>query len=111
MLETYGDRILARVCTAGETAYIKSHADGAQHFAVRLAAKEAAFKALAGSLDARAIGWKEIEVVGSEGGPPRLEFHSRAQARATVLGVTSALVSLSHGDSLAIAVVLLQDAD
>lgn len=110
MLATYGDRMLARVCTAGETAYINAHADGAQHLAVRLAAKEAAFKALAGSADARAIGWKEIEVVAAEGGPPRLAFHGRAQARATVLSVTGALLSLSHGDSVAVAVVLLQDA-
>ena len=109
MCELYGDRIFARVCTPGETEYITSHADGAQHLAVRLAAKEAGFKALAGSDDARAIGWKEIEVVGTPGGPPRLVFHGRARARAHELGVTNALVSLSHGDAIAIAVVLLQD--
>ena len=109
MMELYDDRILARVCTAQETAYIKTHADGAQHLAVRLAAKEAGFKALAGTDAARAIGWKEIEVVGTQGGPPSLVFHGRAHARARELGVTNALVSLSHGDQIAIAVVLLQD--
>jgi holo-[acyl-carrier protein] synthase len=108
MLDTYGDRILARVCTAAEAAYVRSHVDGAQHLAVRLAAKEATFKALAGSVDARTIGWREIEVISADGGPPGLMLHGRAQSRLSELGATGALLSLSHGDAVAIAVVLIQ---
>src|SRR5262245_40207675 len=108
LLLEHGNRILARVCTDGESAYITSHADGSHQLAVRLAAKEAAFKALAGSLEARTIGWREIEVIASEGGPPSLVFHGRAAARMSELGGKSALLSLTHSDSVAIAVVLIQ---
>lgn len=108
MLEEHGDRILARVCTPAEAAYVRSHIDGAQNLAVRLAAKEATFKALAGSVDARTIGWREIEVVAADGGPPGLTLHGRAQSRLRELGATRAVLSLSHGDSVAVAVVLIQ---
>lgn len=110
LLRAYGDRFLARVCTAGEAAYIRSHVDGAQHLAVRLAAKEAAFKALAGSLDARGIGWREIEVVASDGGPPGLVFHDRARDRAVALNAGPLFLSLSHSDSTAVAVVVIDAA-
>ena len=36
LLRAYGDRLLARVCTAAEAAYVRSHVDGAQHLAVSL---------------------------------------------------------------------------
>src|SRR5256885_599940 len=110
MLRAYGDRILARVCTDAESAYIRAHADGAQHLAVRLAAKEAAFKALAGSFAARGIGWREIEVVAADGGPPGLVFHSRARDRAAELNAGKPFVSLSHSDATAVAVVVIESA-
>lgn len=107
MLDEFGDRILARVCTAAEADYVRAAANGAQRFAARLAAKEAAFKALAGTPAARAIGWREIEVVAVDGGPPQLAVHGRARDRAAELGVQSILVSLSHSDASAVAVVLV----
>lgn len=105
---THGDRALGRLCTDAEAAYVRLQHDGAQHLAVRLAAKEAAYKALSGTHEARRIGWREIEVVLSESGIPSLVFHGRAAARARELGTEHAFVSLSHSDSTAIAVVLLQ---
>jgi len=108
MYDAHGSRALARLLTVAEGAFVLSKADPVQHFAVRLAAKEAAYKALAGSMDARLISWLEIEVTPANGGPPGLVFHGRAQARAAELGVTRAWVTLSHADSTAIAMVVLE---
>lgn len=108
MLDTYGDRILQRTCTAAEADYVRSHADGAHRFAARLAAKEAAFKALAGSPDARAIGWREIEVEFIVGGPPRLVLHGRADERARHIGMRRSWLSMTHSDISAVATVILE---
>ena len=85
-------------------------ANPARHFAVRVAAKEAAFKALSGTQEARAIGWREMEVELDEIGRPSLRLHGRASARAKELGVAKSWISLSHGDDLATAFVVLESA-
>lgn len=108
MLEERGDGLRARLFTAGELAYADARARVAQHLAVRVAAKEAAFKAFAGTRDARAIGWREIEVITHDDGRPALVFHGRARSRAAELDVTHAWVSLSHGDHTAHAMVVLE---
>jgi holo-[acyl-carrier protein] synthase len=107
LLEAKGDRALARLFTAAEIAYARARARPAMHLAARLAAKEAAFKALAGSPDARRIGWREVEVRPANGGPPSLAFHGRAEARARELGVARVHLSLTHTADTAGAVVVL----
>jgi holo-[acyl-carrier protein] synthase len=108
LLSTYGDRFLARVCTAAEAEYIRLHVDGGQRLAARLAAKEAAFKALAGSPAARGIGWREIEIIAADGGPPSLALHGPARERASAMGAERWLLSITHGDSTAVAVVVME---
>ena len=56
MLARHGDRALLRVLTEEERAYCQRMAVPARHVAARLAAKEAAYKALAVDDDA---GWSE----------------------------------------------------
>src|SRR3989454_2596558 len=58
-----GARVFERLLTPAERAYCESRPDVATHVAVRLAAKEAVYKALQGSDAARGIGWREIEVI------------------------------------------------
>lgn len=108
MLAGKGTRALRRLFTEAEVAYATGRARPAMHLAARVAAKEAAFKALAGSEAARAIGWREVEVQSSPGAPPTLSLHGRAAARAAELGVARILVSLSHTDVTAGAVVVLE---
>jgi holo-[acyl-carrier protein] synthase len=103
-----GERALARLCTAGEAAYVRAHPSGAPSFAARLAAKEAAFKALAGSEEARAIGWRDIEVERASDGRPSLLLHGLARKRAETLGVKKIHVTLTHTDHTAGAVVILE---
>jgi len=102
------DRALARLFTDGEVAYATARARPAMHLAARLAAKEAAFKALAGSESARLIGWKDIEVLSRPGHAPELVLHARALQRAEVLGVCRHWLTLSHTDGTAGAVVVLE---
>jgi holo-[acyl-carrier protein] synthase len=106
LLARHGAQALVRFFTPAEReAYVGRHP---QHFAARIAAKEAAYKALSGAPGARAIGWTEIEVVSRDGASPSLCFHGRAARAASDLGVTSTLLTLTHTDATAAAVVVLQ---
>lgn len=108
MLARKEQRALDRLFTAHEQAYALSRARPAMHLAARLAAKEAVFKALTGSDEAKLIGWKEAEVQRGSEGPPRLAFTGRAAARAAELGVRTVHLTLSHTDETAGAVVILE---
>ncbi len=105
LLDTYGERAMARLLTEGERAYCSSQARPAAHVAARVAAKEAAFKALAASGDTEYIGWQEFEVIRSLDGRPALELHGRARRLAAQLKVAQSLVSLTHSEAAAAAVV------
>ena len=108
LLADKGKRLLTRLFTEQEVAYATSRARPAMHLAARLAAKEASFKALAGSQDARLIGWRDVEVVSHPHGPPTLAFHGRADLRSREVGVYRTHLSLTHTESTAAAVVVLE---
>jgi holo-[acyl-carrier protein] synthase len=110
LLKERGEHAISRLFTEDEAAYAGERPRPAMHLAARLAAKEAAFKALAGTDTARLIGWREVEVVSRPGHPPTLRFHGRADQRAKEMGVTHTFLSLTHTDSTAAAVVILEQA-
>lgn len=110
MIASRGERALLRIFTESERRYCDRMANPARHFAVRVAAKEATFKALSGSDEARGIGWREMEVELDDIGRPSLRLHGRAAARARELGVARTWISLTHGDDLATAFVVLESA-
>lgn len=104
-----GDRMLGRLFTQYELAFLSSKVAPAQHLAVRLAAKEAAYKALSGNELARGIGWRDVEVLTrSADGAPELRLHGRAAERFSELSGTSLHVSLSHSAATAVAVVVVE---
>lgn len=107
MIESLGDRMYTRLFSEGEAQYIRGKPLPAQHAAVRLAAKEAAFKALAGNELARRITWRDVEVVSDSRGIPSIKLHGTAAARARELGVARIYVSLTHTRDTAGAVVVL----
>jgi holo-[acyl-carrier protein] synthase len=107
MIESLGDRMYKRLFSDGEAQYIRSKPNPAQHAAVRLAAKEAAFKALAGNELARRITWRDVEVVSDSHGIPSIRMHGTAHRRARELGVVRIFVSLTHSRDTAAAVVVL----
>jgi len=105
LLDKYGARFLHRVFTPGEIAYCTKRRNPAPHLAGRFAVKEATMKAL-GTGQSQGVVWRDIEVVRG-GGPPRLQLHGGAAARAASMHVTRSLVSITHSDALAMAQVLL----
>lgn len=108
MLARHPERARRRLFTRREVQYAESRTSSVQHYAARLAAKEAAFKALAGTALARGIGWTDLEVLSCDGSFPTVQLHNTAAARAKELGVRRALVSLTHSATAAAAVVILE---
>jgi holo-[acyl-carrier protein] synthase len=108
LLDRKGDRVLERLFTSGERDYAATHPEPARQLAARAAAKEAGFKALSGNDLARAIGWRELEVVSRHHQTPVLLLHGRAAERATELGVTRVHLSLTHTATTAAAFVIAE---
>lgn len=108
LIASKGERALRKLFTAAERAYAASRPRPALHLAARVAAKEAAYKALRGTAAARAIGWCELEVTLGGDGSPSLLLHGGAAKRAIELGVTRIHLSLTHTASSASAVAMLE---
>src|ERR1041384_2447588 len=109
MFADKGEKMLRRLFTEHELSYISTKVVPAQHLAVRLAAKEATYKALAGNELARGIGWRDVEVLTrSDDGAPHLRLHGRAAERFREIGAATAHVSLTHSASTAVAVVIIE---
>jgi holo-[acyl-carrier protein] synthase len=97
-------RLAERVFTEAERAYAAGRARPVMHLAARFCAKEAVAKALGMT----AWSWRDVEVVAT-GAAPRITLTGTVAARAAELGVTAS-VSLTHTDTTAGAVALLQPA-
>ncbi len=108
LLARWGDRLLSRLLTDAERAYVAASANPPQHLAVRLAAKEAVYKALQSLPEAREVRWREIEVVRLDGGRPTVRLHGLAERIAKEGGVARVSVSLSHTLHSAGAVAILE---
>ncbi len=104
--ERWGERFLARVLTPRE---IEDCRGRTESFAVRIAAKEAASKALGVGLMTR-VGWRDIEVQRGPQGEPSLLLRGEAARLAETLGLNEWALSLSHAGGQALAVVVAQRA-
>lgn len=105
-LAKFGDRFLERIFLPTEIRYAQSQARPAVHLAARFAAKEAAAKAF-GTGIGDLLSWHGLEIGRHASGEPFLRFHASANDLARSRGVTRALVSLSHTQTLAFATVML----
>jgi holo-[acyl-carrier protein] synthase len=103
----FGERFLTRLYTPAERAYCESKPNRMERFAGRFAAKEAAMKAI-GTGWSRGVSWRDFEVSRLRSGQPVIVFHGAAQRIAAQLGVTRALVSITHTRGMAMAEVLLE---
>jgi len=95
--------VTERVFTAGERGYAGRFADPVPHLAARLAAKEAAMKALGVGLGA--VAFADLEVVRRPSGEPGLVLAGRAARLAGDRGLRAWALSLTHTEHLAVAVV------
>ena len=106
-IDRFGERFLARLLTPNERAGARG--PFVSYVAARWAAKEAALKALGTGISG-GITWRDVEVLDEPSGAPRMLLHGLAFRRAQALGVTSALVSLTHDQEHAAAVAVLEGA-
>jgi len=108
LLSRHGERALARLFTKGEREHAAIFVNASLHLAARIAAKEAAYKALSGDGRAEGVGWLDIEVARHADGRPDLVFHGAAEQRMKTLGATRCHLSLTHAGGVAAAVVVLE---
>jgi len=104
ILSRHGERALGRFLTDAEREYVMRQPDPAPHFAVRVAAKEAAYKALQSLPGMRAVGWHDLEVARLPDGRPHIQLHGLA---ATLSPEYALLISLTHTHGVAGAVAVL----
>jgi holo-[acyl-carrier protein] synthase len=97
---TFADRVF----TDGERALARARPDPAKPYAARFAAKEAVLKAFGVGIGDVPV--RTIEVVRAESGEPSILLHGAAAALAAERGVTRLLLSMTHTDHLAHALVV-----
>ena len=103
----YGDRFLNRIYTPAERTYVSRKANVAEGFAGRFAAKEAGMKAI-GTGWSHGVTWKDFEVINEPSGKPTLRLSGVARQVAQTLGVQRILLSITHTEQIAFAVVVLE---
>lgn len=107
LLARHGQRARRKLLTEAERAHESSLTDSTAYVAARIAAKEAAYKALQSLPGARAVGWRDIEVRKLTDGRPTLAFTGCAAELTERYGPLEALLTLTHTETTAAAVVLL----
>lgn len=105
-IERSGQPFLDRVYTELEVEYCQAAERPFERFAACWAAKEAAVKAL-GTGFRYSISFKDIELVSDGENRPWLNIQGRFKELMEEKGINYPLVSISHEESKAIAVVLL----
>lgn len=106
-IRDYGIRYLERIFTPQEIEYCEAVPISLQRYAARLAAKEAAMKALSTGW-AEDVEWLDFEVVNESSGQPILRVHGNAAQLIKDRGISKMWVSLSHISDYAIAVVIFE---
>jgi holo-[acyl-carrier protein] synthase len=96
-------RIGERLFTEGER---RDGNGDPQRLAARFAAKEATMKALGRGIGS--VAWHDVEVVREASGAPTLRLSASAAALAARHGVARWHVSLTHTDSVAVAMVVAE---
>jgi holo-[acyl-carrier protein] synthase len=108
MLERHRERVFHRFLLPAERTYVLTMARPARHLAVRLAAKEATYKALARLRGASAVSWRDIEVGRDRRGRPSIVLHGQADRVVAAIGRYRVYASLTHTDKTAGAVVVIE---
>ncbi|MEE8577986.1 MAG: holo-ACP synthase [candidate division Zixibacteria bacterium] len=104
-LHKNGERFSKRILGPDELSVLKSRVDHAQFLAGRLAAKEAAIKALGAFLDDRPA-LSTIQIINEPGGQPSYSFGADVSAR--LAGIKCHL-SISHEKTTAVAVAIFEE--
>ncbi len=103
-LDDWGETFLDKVFTAQEVAYARARKNTTHHLAARFAVKEAVAKAMSTGWSG-AFRWKDIEVRNDSSGKPTAELHGKMKE---LLEGCRILVSISHSESVVVAVALIE---
>jgi holo-[acyl-carrier protein] synthase len=106
ILERQGDRFLARVFTDEEREYCARMKYPHKHLAARFAAKEAVSKCFTTGIGAE-LGWRSVSVYHGPRNQPLVRLDDKGQALLRHAGATHVLLTLSHTDSVAMAVAAI----
>lgn len=106
VLERQGERFLARVFTEEERTYCLAMPHPPKHLAARFAAKEAVSKCFTTGIGAE-LGWKSISIYHGSRHEPLVRLDEKGVALLRSVGATSIQVSLSHTDTMAMAVAAM----
>jgi holo-[acyl-carrier protein] synthase len=104
--ERQGERFLSRVFTEDERLYCFGRPHPYNHLAARFAAKEAISKCFTTGIGAQ-LGWKSASVYHGERMEPLVRLDEQGKSLLQHLGATHVLISLSHTDTVAMAVAAL----
>jgi len=105
--ERFGERFLNRILHPNEIAYCLSYKAPGPFLAARFAAKEAISKAFGTGIGAQ-LGWQDMEVGRRESGEPFVILHRAGEKLLHARGARTLLISLSHTQSHAAAVAVLE---
>ena len=106
VLERQGERFLQRVFTDEERAYCSSLAHPYPHYAARFAAKEAVSKAFSTGIGGD-LGWRSVSIYHGERHQPLVRLDEKGAALLRHVGATHVHISLSHTETVAMAVAAL----
>jgi holo-[acyl-carrier protein] synthase len=106
VLERQGDRFLARVFTDEEREYCFKMAHPHKHLAARFAAKEAVSKSFTTGIGAE-LGWRSVSVYHGSRHEPLVRLDSKGEALLKAVGATHVMLTLSHTETVAMAVAAL----
>jgi len=104
--ERFGERFLNRILHPNEISYCMSYKEPAPFLAARFAAKEAISKAFGTGIGAQ-LGWQDMEVGRKASGEPFVILHEAGQKLLRERGARAVLISLSHTQTYAAAVAIL----
>jgi holo-[acyl-carrier protein] synthase len=108
VIERQGERFLTRVFTDEERAYCSGMKHPHKHYAARFAAKEAVSKCFSTGIGAE-LGWRSVSIYHGERHQPLVRLDEKAEALLRQVGATHVHVTLSHTETVAMAVAVLVD--
>jgi holo-[acyl-carrier protein] synthase len=106
VLERQGEKFLARVFTDEEREYCFRMAHPHKHLAARFAAKEAVSKCFTTGIGAE-LGWRSVSVYHGSRNEPLVRLDEKGEALLKAVGATHVQLTLSHTDTVAMAVAAL----
>lgn len=110
LIARWHEHFLAKIFFQEEIDYCRARKRSAQHFAARIAAKEAASKAL-GTGWRNGVHWKTVQVLRVPGSRPTIRLLGRARDLADQWGIGPIHLTMSHSNTHALAEVIMEKAE